>query len=75
MGNEADFLPASNLVVRNQTDPNHQKQSVYNIFVISQRKHEGWRWLLPADKCLSFFEIDTIILVVCGQACSNYLKH
>ena len=29
MGNEADFLPASNLVVRNQTDPNHQKQSVY----------------------------------------------
>ena len=41
MGNEADFLPASNLVVRNQTGPNHQKQSVYNIFVISQRKHEG----------------------------------
>ena len=29
---------------------------------------------LPADKCWSFFQIDTIILGVCGQACPNYLK-
>ena len=29
---------------------------------------------LPTDKCWSFFQIDTIILGVCGQACPNYLK-
>ena len=28
---------------------------------------------LPADKCWRFFQIDTIILGVCGQACPNYL--
>ena len=29
---------------------------------------------LPADKCWRLFQIDTIILGVCGQACPNYLK-
>ena len=29
---------------------------------------------LPADKCWNFFQIDTIILDVCGQACPNYQK-
>ena len=29
---------------------------------------------LPADKCWRFFQIDTIILGVCGQASPNYLK-
>ena len=29
---------------------------------------------LPADKCWMFFQIDTIIIGVCGQACPNYLK-
>ena len=29
---------------------------------------------LPADKCWTFFQIDTIILGVCGHACPNYLK-
>ena len=29
---------------------------------------------LPADKCQSFLQIDTIILVVCGQSCPNYLS-
>ena len=29
---------------------------------------------LPADKRWRFFQIDTIILGVCGQACPNYLK-
>ena len=29
---------------------------------------------LPADKCWRFFQIDTIILGVCGQACPNYPK-
>ena len=28
----------------------------------------------PANKCWTFFQIDTIILGVCGQACPNYLK-
>ena len=29
---------------------------------------------LSADKCWRFFQIDTVILGVCGQACANYLK-
>ena len=29
---------------------------------------------LPADECWRFFQIDTVILGVCGQACANYLK-
>ena len=29
---------------------------------------------LPADKCWRFFQIDTIILGVCGQEYPNYLK-
>ena len=51
-----------------------KNKPVYNIFVISQGKHEGWRWFLPADKCWRFFQIDTITLGVCDQASPNYLK-
>ena len=29
---------------------------------------------LPADKHQRFLQIDTIILDMCGQACSNYAK-
>ena len=29
---------------------------------------------LPADKCWRFFQIDAIILGVCGEVCPNYLK-
>ena len=53
MGDEVEFLPADKhksylqngsitLSVISQTDPKYQKQSVYNIFTISQGKHEGW---------------------------------
>ena len=28
---------------------------------------------LPADRCWRFFQIDTSILGMCGQACRNYL--
>ena len=77
MGDEVEFLPADKhksflqdgsitLGVISQTDPKYQKQSVYNIFAVSQGKHEGWCWRL--------FQIDTIILGVCVQACPNYLK-
>ena len=52
------------LGVLSQTDPKYQKQPVYNIFVISQRKHEGWSWFLPVDKWWRFFQIDTITLGV-----------
>ena len=49
---EVDFLPADKhksflqdnsitLDVRSQTRPKYQKQPVYNIFAISQGKHEG----------------------------------
>ena len=85
MGDEVEFLPADKhksflqdgsitLGVISQTGPKYQKQSVYNIFAISQGKHEGWSWFLAADKCWGFFRISTIILGVCGQACPNYLK-
>ena len=85
MGNEVEFLLADkhksfpqdgsiDLEVISQTGPKYQEQSVYNIFVICQGRHEKWSWFLPADKCWRFFQIDTIILGVCGQACPNYLK-
>ena len=52
MRDEVEFLPADkhnsflqdssiNSVVISQTDPKYQKQLVYNIFAISQGKHEG----------------------------------
>ena len=52
MGDEVEFLPAEKhkrflrvgsitLGVISQTSPKYQKQSVYNIFKISQGKHEG----------------------------------
>ena len=52
MGDEVEFLPAdkhkiflqdrsSTLTVISQTGPKYQKQLVYNIFAISQGKHEG----------------------------------
>ena len=55
MGDEVEFLPADKhksflqdgsitLGVISQTGPKYQKQSVYNIFAISQGKHEGWSW-------------------------------
>ena len=55
MGHEVEFLPADKyksflpygsitLGVISQTGPKSPKQSVYNIFAISQGKHEGWSW-------------------------------
>ena len=52
MGNEVEFLPADKqkrflqdgsitLGVISKRGSKYQKQSVYNIFAISQRKHEG----------------------------------
>ena len=49
---EVDFLPADKhksfpqdnsitLDVRSQTSPKYQKKQVYNMFAISQGKHEG----------------------------------
>ena len=77
MGDEVEFLPAdkhksfwqdSSITFRviSHTGLKYQKQSVYYIFAMSQGKHEGWCW--------RFFQIDTIILGVRGQACPNYLK-
>ena len=52
MGDEVEFLPADKhkifykvvifLGVISQTGPKYQKQSVDNIFAISQGKHEAW---------------------------------
>ena len=55
MGDEVDFLPGykhKSLLqvdritsgVHIQAYPTCPKQQVYNIFVIYQRKHEGWSW-------------------------------
>ena len=52
MGDEIEFLPVDKLKsilldgsitlgVNSQTGPKYQKQPVYNIFAISQGKHEG----------------------------------
>ena len=52
MGDEVEFLPADKhksflqdgsitLGVSSQTGPKYQKQPVYNIFAISQGKHQG----------------------------------
>ena len=55
MGDEVEFLPADKhksslqdgsitLSVCSQTGTKHEKQPVYNIFAISQRKHKVWTW-------------------------------
>ena len=41
--------------VHNQTGPKHQKQPVYNIFAISQGKHEGWSWFFACWQMLKAF--------------------
>ena len=38
-----------------QTDSKYQKQSVYNIFAISQVKHEGWSWFFACWQMLKVF--------------------
>ena len=66
MGDEAEFLPADKhksflqdgsiiLGVISQTGTKYQKQSVYNIFAISQGKHEGWRWFFAYWQMLKVF--------------------
>ena len=83
MRDEVEFLPADkhknflqngsiHLGVISQTSPKYQKQSVYNIFAISQGKYEGLSWLFACWQMLKDFQIDTIILGVCDQACPNY---
>ena len=56
-----------------------QAQSIKNnLFTISlQYLNENMKDevdFLPDDEWWMFFEIDTIILGVCNQACPNYLK-
>ena len=62
MGYGIDFLPADKhknflqvdsitLGVCSQGCPKYLKQQVYNISAISQGKHEGWSWFLPANNC------------------------
>ena len=67
MGDEVEFSPADKhksflqdgsitLRVISQTSPKYQKQSVYNIFAISQWKHESEVDFLAAGKCWRFFQ-------------------
>ena len=66
MVDEVEFLPADQhksflqdgsitLGVISQTGPKYQKQSVYNIFAISQWKHEGWSWFFSCWQMLKVF--------------------
>ena len=66
MGDEVEFLPADKhksflqdgsmtLGVSSQTGPKYQKQSVDNIFAISQGKHEGWSWFFSCWQMLKVF--------------------
>ena len=66
MGDEVEFLPADKhksflqdgsitLGVISQTDPKYQKQLVYNIFAISQGKHEWWSWFFTCWQMLKVF--------------------
>ena len=54
------------------------QSAINNQFTISlqylKKNMKGVVGFLPADKCWRFFQIDTVILGVCGQACANYLK-
>ena len=62
IGEEVEFFPADKhesfledgnitLGVISQTGPKYQKQSVYNIFAISQGNMKDEVDFLPADKC------------------------
>ena len=66
MGDEVEFLPADKhksflqdgsitLGVISQTGRKYQKQSVYNIFAISQGKNEGWSWFFGCWQMLKVF--------------------
>ena len=66
MGDEVEFLPADKhksflqdgsitLHIISQTGPKYQKQSVSNIFAISQGKHEGWSWFFDCWQMLKLF--------------------
>ena len=66
MGDEVEFLSADKdrrflqddsitLGVISKAGPKCQKQSVYNIFAISQGKHEGWTWFFPCWQTLKVF--------------------
>ena len=63
---EVDFLPADKhksflqdgsitLGVTSLTGPKYQKHSVYNIFAISQGKHEWWSWFFGCWQMLKVF--------------------
>ena len=84
MGDEAEFLPADKheifykMVITLGELARQAESTKNNQFTISlQYLKENMKdevHFLPADKCWRFFQIDTIILGVCGQACPNYLK-
>ena len=63
---EVEFLPADKhksflqdgtifLGVISQTGPKYQNQSAYNIFAISQGKHEEWSWFFASWQMLKVF--------------------
>ena len=68
MWGEVEFLPAYKyksfledggitLGVISQTDLKYQRQSVYNIFAISQGKDERWSWFFVSWQMLKVFKM------------------
>ena len=89
VGDKVDFLPADKhknflqvdsitLSVHRHVYTSHAQSTQNDKFAISlqylKKNVNDEVYDLPADKCQSFPQIDTIILGVCGQACPNYSK-
>ena len=59
--------------MHSQACPEYQKQVCISLQCL--QKNIGYEVdFLPAYKPQRFFQIDSIILGVCGQACPNYPK-
>ena len=52
----------------------YQKQQVCNTLQYLKENVKDELDILPVDNVKAFFQIDTILLDVCGHACPSYLK-
>ena len=80
--NDVDFLPAEKVFyklivslcvcVARHTQSTQNK--VFYIFAILKKSAKDEVDFSPADTHQRFLQVDTIILVLCGQTCPNYPK-
>ena len=72
MGDEVDFLPADkhkSFLLCSQAGPKHQNKQFTILLQYLMEDMKDEVDFSPADKCWRFFQLDTIILGMCGQAC------